>query len=168
MSKLVKSLGALGAIILVFLAGMAWRSWGDARAEAPVKTPSLYFRVMGGASGRSLAAEPTSISGPIAIKDVKAEGALSPAAVRKTLTADLANLANGCREAAREAVPLPTQITLVFKVGPDGKLISEPLGKPPLAPQKFESLMAGAIRDLQFPAFQGTPVQVEVTLALAG
>lgn len=149
MSKFVKLFGALGTITLVFLATIALR----------------------GASGRVIPPEPIGIPRTttfLAIKGVKTEGALGPTTVRKTLTADFARLSACCREAAQNAVPLPRRITLVFQVGPDGRLTGEPLGKPPLADQKFESLMASAFRTLQFPTFKGAPVQVEVTLALAG
>ena len=108
--------------------------------------------------------EPTLI---LAIKGLKAEGALGPEAVRKVLAGDLARLEKCCQKAAENAVPLPTKITLVFQVGPNGKLTGVPLGKPPLANQSFENYLASALRTLRFPAFKGTPVQVEVTLALA-
>ncbi len=171
MSKLVKSLGALGAIILILLAAVVLRSLRQARAEAPDQMPSSYVRALGHTPGWGSAAGLPALADPaalLAIKGVKTVGALSPAAVRKTLAADLPKLADCCQDAARNAVPLPRKITLVFEVGPDGRLTGVPFGKPPLASQEFESLMAGALRDLQFPAFHGAPVQVEVTLALAG
>ncbi len=171
MSKFVNSLGAPGAIILALLATVALQSLRAAKAAAPGNPLSPRFPIMGAASGRAVPLESPAIPAPtliLAIKGVKTAGALSPVLVRKILTADFPRLTDCCREAARNAVPLPGKITLVFHVGPDGRLTGEPLGKPPLANQKFESLMASAFRTLQFPTFTGAPVQVEVTLALAG
>ncbi len=170
MSRLVKSLGALGAILLVFLATAALRSIPDSRAEALGKSLSPCLPVLSTEDEMRVPVAPAAGQGPaviLAVKGLKAKGALGPEAVRKVLAADLSRLEKCYQEAAGKAVPLPARITLVFKVGPDGKLIGVPLGKPPLASQNFENYLASAFRNLQFPAFKGTPVQVEVTLALA-
>jgi hypothetical protein len=170
MSKPVKLLGALGAIMLVFLATAALRSVEDARSKALDNTLAPCLPAMSGDHGINLPVEPAGGQEPtliLAIKGLKAKGALGPEVVRQVLAADLNRLARCCRAAAGKAVPLPQKITLVFKVGPDGRLTGAPMGKPPLASQDFENYLASALRTLQFPAFKGTPVQVEVTLALA-
>ncbi|MCL4502253.1 MAG: AgmX/PglI C-terminal domain-containing protein [Deltaproteobacteria bacterium] len=170
MSRFIKSLSALGAVMLVFLTTTALRSIHDSKAGSLDKTLSPCLPVVSGGSDMSVPVKPGHDQEPamiLAIKGLKAKGALRPEVVRKVLAADLARLGKCYEEAADKAVPLPSKITLVFKVGPDGKLTGVPLGKPPLANLNFESYLASAFRTLQFPAFKGTPVQVEVTLALA-
>ena len=78
----------------------------------------------------------------------------------------MAKLARCCQDAVKSGYKLPAEITLVFTVGADGKVSGDPVGKPPLADQGFESCLAAAFRSLQFPPTQKTAVQVTVKLAL--
>ena len=102
----------------------------------------------------------------VKIQDVQTKAGLTPAAVRKVLEAELAKLARCCQDAVKSGFKLPAEITLVFTVGTDGKVSGDPVGKPPLANQGFESCLAATFRGLQFPEPQKAPVQVTVKLAL--
>lgn len=102
----------------------------------------------------------------VTVKDVQAKGALAPAAVRQALEAETARLARCCQDAVKSGFQLPAEITLVFTVGTDGKIVGEPVGKPPLANQGFESCLAQALKGLQFPQAKKAPAQVTVKLAL--
>jgi hypothetical protein len=103
---------------------------------------------------------------PVKVQDVQTSGALAAAAVRRVLVAESARLARGCQDAVKNGYQLPAEITLVFKVGTDGQVMGEPLGKPPLASQGFETCLAQALKDLQFPKTKKVPAQVTVKLAL--
>ncbi len=170
MSRLVKSVGAIGAVMLIFLATAALRSIHDYKAETLGENLSPCLPVVSRDAKMRVPARPANGREPaiiLAIKELKARGPLGPKVVREVLAGDLARLEGYCRQAADQAVPLPRKITLVFNVGPDGRVTGMPLGKPPLANQNFENYLASALQTLQFPAFKGTRVQVEVTLALA-
>ena len=93
-------------------------------------------------------------------------GALPAAAVRKVLVAEAARLARCCQDAVKNGYQLPAEITLVFTVGTDGKILGEPVGKPPLANQGFESCLAQTLKGLEFPKAKKAPAQVTVKLAL--
>jgi Ca-activated chloride channel homolog len=113
----------------------------------------------------------TSVTEPavtITVQDVKTKGDLPSDAVRKVLETEMAMLERCCQDAAKQGFKLPATITLVFTVGSDGKVSADPIGKPPLASQEFESCLAQALRSLQFPSSQKAPTQVTVTLALKG
>jgi Ca-activated chloride channel homolog len=104
----------------------------------------------------------------ITVRDVKTKGNLSPDAVKKVLESEMTMLERCCQDAAKQGFKLPATITLVFTVGTDGKVNADPIGKPPLASQEFESCLAQAFRSLQFPSSQKAATQVTVTLALKG
>jgi Ca-activated chloride channel family protein len=103
----------------------------------------------------------------VKIKSIHTEGALAPAAVRKVLKTELARLARCCQDAVKRGLQLPADITLVFKVGTDGKVMGKPLGKPPLADQGFENCLAATFQTLQFPKTKKAATQITVKLALA-
>ncbi|MCX5892392.1 MAG: trypsin, partial [Deltaproteobacteria bacterium] len=102
----------------------------------------------------------------VKVKDVQTGGALPAAAVRKILVAEAARLARCCQDAVKSGFQLPAEITLVFTVGTDGKIVGEPVGKPPLANQGFESCLAQALKALEFPKAKKAPAQVTVKLTL--
>jgi Ca-activated chloride channel homolog len=103
----------------------------------------------------------------VTIQDVQTTGALSAAAVRQVLEAQVAKLARCCQAAATRASKLPATLTLVFTVETDGKVSAEPVGKPPLASQELESCLAKALRSLQFPSSPQASTRVTVTLNLS-
>jgi Ca-activated chloride channel family protein len=131
------------------------------KSKAP--KPS-YDTAAGGAPLAGTAAPEAAVT--VKIQDVQTnKRALAPVVVRKVLEAELAKLARCCQDAVKSGYKLPAGITLVFTVGTDGKVSSNPVGKPPLADQGFESCLAAAFRSLQFP-HQKAAVQVTVKLAL--
>lgn len=117
-----------------------------------------------GEPGGTTASE-TSVT--VTIQDVQTKGDLSPAAVKQVLETEVAKLQRCCQDAVKSGFKLPATITLVFTVGTDGKVSADPIGKPPLASQGFESCLAATFRSLQFPQPQKNSTQVTVTLALA-
>jgi Ca-activated chloride channel homolog len=122
-------------------------------------------------AGGGVAQEGTSATTPmvnvtVKIKTVQTQGGLSRAAVRQVLEAEAAKLARCCQDAVKGGYKLPAEITLVFTVGADGKVVGEPVGKPPLANQGFESCLAQTLKGLQFPPAKKAPAQVTVKLAL--
>jgi Ca-activated chloride channel family protein len=102
----------------------------------------------------------------VKIKGLRSEGALASAAIRKVLQAELDKLARCCQDAVKRGFQLPAEITLVFKVGADGKVLGKPLGKPPLADQGFEDCLAATLQTLQFAQVQKGATRVTVKLAL--
>jgi Ca-activated chloride channel family protein len=103
----------------------------------------------------------------ITIQDVQTKGDLSPATVKKVLESEMAKLTRCCQDAFKSSLKPPSEITLVFTIGTDGKVSADPVGKPPLANQEFERCLAACFRGLQFPQSQKAPIQVTVKLALA-
>ncbi len=144
---------------------MAYRGGPLGETGLKAKTKSSYDTAAGGAPPTGTATPEAAVT--IKIKDVRTnQRALAPATVRQALEAELARLARCCQDAVKSGYKLPAEITLVFTVGTDGKLSADPIGKPPLADQGFESCLAATFRSLQFPQPQKAAVQVTVKLAL--
>ena len=138
---------------------------GEMGLGRKAQTKSSYDMATGGAPPAGTATPEATVT--VKIQDVQTnKKALAPVTVRKALEAELAKLARCCQDAVKSGYKLPAEITLVFTVGADGQVSSDPVGKPPLADQGFESCLAAAFRNLQFPPTQKTAVQVTVKLAL--
>ncbi|MCX5888751.1 MAG: VIT domain-containing protein [Deltaproteobacteria bacterium] len=146
---------------------MAYRGgpMGERGLGLKAKTKTSYDTAAGGAPPTGTATPEAAVT--VKIKDVQTnKRALAPATVRQALEAELAKLARCCQDAVKSGYKLPAEITLVFTVGTDGKVSADPIGKPPLADQGFESCLAATFRSLQFPQPQKAAVQVTVKLAL--
>ena len=147
--------------------GYGGRGLGEMALMQKKTIPHGYDASLG--SGGGLPQGGTGTAEPavtVKVKDVQTGGALPAAAVRKVLAAEAARLARCCQEAVKNGYQLPAEITLVFTVGTDGKILGKPVGKPPMANQGFESCLAQTLKGLQFPKTKQAPAQVTVKLAL--
>ena len=137
------------------------------KAKAP--KPSYDTAQAGSGGGAPQGTPPTTTPEPavtVKVKDVQTVGALPAAGVRQVLVDEAARLARCCQDAVKNGYQLPAEITLVFTVGTDGQVMGEPVGKPPLANQGFESCLAQALKGLDFPQAKKAPAQVTVKLTL--
>ena len=162
-------LGTILVLLIGCLATLGSRPWGAAGNQAD-KTLAPYGYGASLESGGGLPQVGTGAAGPavtVQAKEVQSGGALPAAAVRQVLVAETARLARSCQDAVHSGYQLPAEITLVFTVGTDGQVTGEPVGKPPLANQGFESCLAQALKGLQFPQVRQAPARVTVKLALA-
>ncbi len=162
-------LGTILVLLIGCLATLGSRPWGAAGNQAD-KAMAPYDYVASLGSGGGLPRVGTGATGPavtVQAKEVQSRGALPAAAVRRVLVAETARLARSCQDAVHSGYQLPAEITLVFMVGTDGQVTGEPVGKPPLANQGFESCLAQTLKGLQFPQVRQAPARVTVKLALA-
>ncbi|MCL4503928.1 MAG: AgmX/PglI C-terminal domain-containing protein [Deltaproteobacteria bacterium] len=128
------------------------------------------YNVASAGPGGAAPGETGTAAGPavtVTVKNVQIDGALPAAEVRQVLNNAAAQLSRCCQDAVKTGYQLPAEITLVFTVGPDGKIVGEPAGKPPLANQGFESCLSQTLKALEFPKAQKAPAQVTVKLALS-
>jgi len=161
-----------GAMPAMMPSPSAWGTKGMMASRLPESTyprkakagkPS-YDVAQGGAAKEETGAVEPAVT--VKIQDVQTQGALAPAAIRQVLEAEVAKLARCCQDAVKGGYQLPAEITLVFTVGTDGKVVGEPVGKPPLANRGFESCLASTLKNLQFPPAKKAATQVTVKLAL--
>jgi Ca-activated chloride channel homolog len=101
----------------------------------------------------------------VAVKEVKATGGLTPAAVQKALEGELAKLAQCCQDAAKAGVKLPTEVTVSFTIGLDGRIAGTPKVGLRAADKGLKECLAAALQGIQFPQPQAA-APVTVTLSL--
>jgi Ca-activated chloride channel family protein len=149
--------------------GYGGRGLGEMALVKKKAGPHSYDTSLESGGGAPKGMPPATTAEPavtVKVRDVQTGGALPAAAVRKALVAEAARLARCCQDAVKNGYQLPAEITLVFTVGTDGKVTGEPVGKPPLANQGFESCLAQTLKGLEFPQAKKAPAQVTVTLVL--
>jgi len=116
--------------------------------------------------GGPVTAEPLASAVSVTVKDVQVKGNLTPAAVQKALEDELAKLTQCCQDAAQAGLKLPTELTLTFTIGLDGKITGTPKVTPTATSKGLKNCLAAALKGIQFPQPQPAAVPVTVTLSL--
>jgi Ca-activated chloride channel family protein len=102
----------------------------------------------------------------VTVKDVRVQGGLTPAAVRKALEDELAKLTQCCQDAAQAGLQLPAELTLTFTIGLNGKITGAPTVTPAATPKSLKNCLASALKGIPFPQPQPAAAPVTVTLSL--
>jgi Ca-activated chloride channel family protein len=113
-------------------------------------------------------AEPAVSKVSVAVKDVKVKGGLTPAAVRQALEGEAAKLTQCCQDAAKASLKLPSELTVSFTIGLDGKIIGSSKVTPKATLKSLKDCLVAAFMGIQFPQPQKAAVAVTVTLSLSG
>jgi Ca-activated chloride channel family protein len=101
----------------------------------------------------------------VAVQILGVKGKIDKTQLKQVLDAEAFRLAACCEDARKSGVKLSREITLVFTIGPDGKVAGEILPKPPLASEALTKCLSQAVQGIGFPR-PAKPVQVTVKLVL--
>lgn len=101
----------------------------------------------------------------VSVQVVGVKGKIDKAQLKKALDAETSRLAACCEDARKKGVKLAKEITLVFTIGPDGKVAGEVLPKPPLASADLTKCLSQVVQGMAFPT-PAKPVEVTVKLVL--
>ena len=119
-------------------------------------------------AGGTVPEEPAVSKVSVTVKDVQVKGGLTPAGVRQALESEVAKLTQCCQDAAKAGLKLPTELTVTFKIGLDGKITGTPKVALSAAYKSLKDCLAAALKGIQFPQPQKAAVAVTVTLSLSG
>ena len=98
----------------------------------------------------------------------RSKGGLTPAAVQKALEGEVAKLTQCCQDAAKAGLKLPSELTVTFTIGLDGKIIGTAKVTPKATLKSLKDCLVAAFKGIQFPQPQKAAVAVTVTLSLTG
>jgi Ca-activated chloride channel family protein len=119
-------------------------------------------------AGGTGTAEPAVPKVKVTVKDVKVKGGLTPAAVRQALEGEAAKLTQCCQDAAKAGLKLPSELTVSFTIGLDGKIVGSSKVTPKATLKSLKDCLVAAFMGIQFPQPQKATVAVTVTLSLSG
>ena len=102
----------------------------------------------------------------VTVKEVQVKKNLTPAAVQKALEDEMAKLTQCCQDAVKAGLKLPTEFTVTFTIGMDGRIAGTPKVTLAAPLPGLEKCLAAALKGIQFSQPQPATIPVIVTLRL--
>jgi Ca-activated chloride channel family protein len=134
-------------------------------AASRIKTGHRAQEAVTGEAGGTVPAE---AKVKLTIREFRVQAGPASAAIQPALEAELPKLARCCQDAAKTGVKLPTEITVTFTIGLDGKITGDPKFTMTAPPQSLENCLAAALKGIQFSPPLKATVPVTVKFALTG